>query len=70
MYKDLTVHFVIVYAMPEQAKLHAIADIDRALRRGSLHHRVAHSLPLEEIARANEIIEEGTCRGSVILTLD
>ena len=70
MYKDLTVHFVIVYAMPEAAKMHAIADIDRALRLGTLDHRIAHALPLDEIATANEIIEEATCRGSVILTLD
>ncbi len=70
MYKDLTVHFVIVYAMPEAAKMHAIADIDRALSHGTLDHRIAHALPLEEIATANEIIEAGTCRGSVILTLD
>ena len=70
MYKDLTVRFVIVYAMPEEAKMHAIADIDRALRRGRLDHRIAHALPLEQIAQANQIIEAGTCRGAVILTLD
>ena len=70
MYKDLTVHFVIVYAMPEAAKMHAIADIGRALSHGTLDHRIAHALPLDEIVQANEIIEEGTCRGAVILTLD
>jgi NADPH:quinone reductase-like Zn-dependent oxidoreductase len=69
MYKDLTVHFVIVYAMPEAAKMHAIADIDRALTHETLDHRIAYALPLDEIAKANEIIEEGTCRGAVVLTL-
>ena len=31
MYKDLTVRMIIVYAMPDHAKDHAIADINSAL---------------------------------------
>lgn len=70
MYKDITVRFVIVYAMPETAKQQAIADIDVALRANRLQHRIAHTMPLSDIARANEIIEQGSIRGAVILTLD
>jgi NADPH:quinone reductase-like Zn-dependent oxidoreductase len=68
MYRDLTVRFVIVYAMPETAKADAIADIDAALRAERLQHRVAHTLPLAETARAHELIEQGGFRGSVIVT--
>lgn len=70
MYKDLSVRMVIVYAMPETAKQQAIADIDAALKANTLEHRIAHAMPLAEIARANEIVERGTIRGTVILTLD
>ena len=67
MFLDLTVRFVIVYAMPESAKQQAIKDINEALEAGKLIHRIAHSLPLAECARAHEIIEQGTVRGCVVV---
>ena len=70
MYKDLVVRFVIVYAMPESAKQFAIADIKRALDNDVLQHRVARKLPLHEIATGNELVEQGSIRGCVILTID
>ena len=70
MYKDLTVRLIIVYAMPDSAKDHAIADISKALADGWLQHRIADTLPLDEIAKGNEIIEQGDCRGAVILAID
>lgn len=70
MYKDLTIRFVIVYAMPETAKQFAIADIERALDNDLLKHRVARKLPLAEIAASNEVVEQGNIRGCVILTID
>jgi len=69
MYLDLTVHFVIVYAMPETAKQAAIQDIDAGLRANRLSHRVAHRLPLGEIARANELVERGGAGGCVVLEI-
>ncbi len=69
MYKDVTVRMVIVYAMPESAKEHAIADIEEALSADKLQHRVAHTLPLEEIASSNELVEQGSIRGAVVLTI-
>ncbi len=69
MYQDLTVRFVIVYAMPEEAKQQAIVDINAKLTTGDLMHRVAHVVPFAEIARAHELIEAGGFRGSVVLSL-
>jgi NADPH:quinone reductase-like Zn-dependent oxidoreductase len=69
MYKDMTVRLVIVYAMPEAAKEHAIADIEKALSGDTLQHRIAHTLPLEDIARSNELVEQGSIRGAVVLTV-
>jgi len=70
MYLDLTIHFVIVYAMPEAAKQLAIADISDKLATDKLKHRIAHTVPLSEIAHAHELIEQGGFRGCVVLTLD
>ena len=69
MYKDMTIHFVIVYAMPESAKQFAIADIERALSADLLQHRITKTLPLDEIVQSNEMIEQGKIRGAVILEI-
>jgi NADPH:quinone reductase-like Zn-dependent oxidoreductase len=70
MFMDLTLRLVIVYAMPEAAKQQAISEIDQRLRDDLLQHRVAHVLPLDEIAAAHEIIEQGECRGCVVVSPD
>lgn len=67
MYQDLTVRFVIVYAMPESAKQDAIRAISDALERDSLRHRIARTLPLDDIAEGHELIESGRVRGCVLL---
>jgi NADPH2:quinone reductase len=70
MYQDLTVRFVIVYAMPEAAKVHAIGDINAALVGRRLEHRIGRTLPLADIAEANVLVEEGMIRGGVVLHID
>jgi len=70
MYKDITIRCVIVYAMPEAAKDHAIADIDTALSASALQHRIAHTLPLDQIVESNELVEQGSIRGAVVLSID
>jgi NADPH:quinone reductase-like Zn-dependent oxidoreductase len=70
MFMDLTVRMVLVYVMPETAKQAAIADIGRCLAEGRLRHRIAHRLPLERIAQANERVERGDLRGCVVLDVD
>ena len=46
------------------------ADIEKALDSGQLQHRIAANVPLDEIARANELVESGSIRGCVVLELD
>jgi NADPH2:quinone reductase len=67
MYLDATLRLVIVYDMPEEAKIEAVEDITGALEQGRLLHRVAHRLPLAETARAHELIEQGGFRGCVVV---
>lgn len=67
MFLDLSLRLVIVYEMPEAAKSAAIADITRALEQDRLQHRIARLLPLDEIARAHELIEQKGFRGCMVL---
>jgi len=69
MFMDLTVRMVIVYAMPEEAKAQAVADTQTALTEGSLQHRIAETLPFDQMAAAHEMIEEGSVRGCVVVTI-
>ena len=70
MYKDLVLRFVIVYAMPESAKEAAIKDIQTALEKNLLQHRISNSVPLKDIVEANELIETGKIRGCVVLKIN
>jgi len=70
MFMDLTVRLVIVYAMPEEAKQDAIEEITYALDDGLLQHRIAATYPLDEIAKANEKIENGGFHGCVVVEID
>ncbi len=67
MYLDLLIRLVIVYAMPEAAKQAAVDDILDALSEGRLQHRIAQVLPLDAIADAHGLIEQGSVRGCVVL---
>ncbi len=69
MFMDLTVRMVIVYAMPEEAKAQAVADTQAALTEGALQHRIAETLSFEQMAKAHEVIEEGSVRGCVVVTI-
>ncbi|WP_226577072.1 NADPH:quinone reductase [Halobacillus litoralis] len=69
MFMDLTVRMVIVYAMPEHAKQAAIQDITSALNENRLIHRIAETFPLERIADANNLIEEGNQYGCAVIRL-
>jgi NADPH2:quinone reductase len=69
MFMDLTVRMVIVYAMPEEAKARAVADTHAALTEGALQHRIAETLSFEQMAKAHEVIEEGSVRGCVVVTI-
>jgi len=69
MFMDLTVRMVIVYAMPEEAKARAVADTQAALTEDGLQHRIAETLPFDQMAKAQEIIEEGSVRGCVVVTI-
>jgi NADPH2:quinone reductase len=62
------VAFVLVYTIPLEAKLAAVADISRALRDGALTALPAHRFTLQEIAAAHDAVEQGVI-GKVLVEL-
>ena len=70
MYMDLTIRFVIVYAMPEEAKSKAVRDINNAIVNAELQHRITHTYPLNEVVKGHQSIETGRVRGCVLLNVD
>lgn len=70
MFMDLTLRMVIVYAMPEEAKMQAISDTQNMLANNKLKHRIAHVLPFDDMAKAQKLIEDGGFRGCVVVNID
>ena len=70
MFMDLTLRMVIVYAMPEEAKAQAITDTCQLLESGALRHRIAHSLPFDQMVKSHELIEQGGFGGCVVVNID
>jgi len=67
MVKNITVHGILVYTMPESAKTAAMADITRALAEGALRPLIGQRLPLHRAAEAHTAVEQGTLIGNVVL---
>jgi len=68
--KDLTVRFVLVYAMPAAAHDEAARWITDALAAGRLRHQVFRTFPLDEIAAAHEATEAMAHIGKVLVAID
>lgn len=68
MVLNVVLRFVLVYSMPEEAKLAAVADIDAALRTGALTPLPVTRFPLAEIAAAHDAVEAGAV-GKVLVDL-
>jgi len=70
VFKDVTVRFVLVYAMPAQAHADAAAYISDALKRGVLKHQIHRVFALDEIVAAHEATEAMANVGKVLLKVD
>ena len=64
---NATVHAILVYSMPEQAKQQAIDDLARAA--GSLRHNIAATYSLEQTAEAHAAVEAGSLVGHAVVEL-
>jgi len=68
MVKNVVVRPILVYTMPETAKVSGAADVNRALEEGALKPRIGERMPLEQIADAHVAVERGAVIGNVVLT--
>jgi NADPH2:quinone reductase len=67
MTRNVTVLGVLVYTMPEAAKVAGMADVTRALQDGALRPVIGARLPLERIAEGHTAVEQGSVIGNVVL---
>lgn len=68
-YKNLTVHYVLVYAMSAAAHQAAAIDITTCLEAGKLHHQIAQRFPLNQIAAAHRAMESGRSIGNLVIEI-
>jgi len=68
--RNLALKFFIVYHLADAERATAAAALQRLLTTGRLQTRIAARLPLEQIAQAHEMIEQGRATGNVLLRVD
>jgi NADPH2:quinone reductase len=68
--KNPNVRLVFVYTMPDEAKAHAIADIERWVREGKPQFAIAARFTLDQVVAAHQTVERGEKIGHVILAID
>ena len=67
--KNVTMRFILIYAVGHDQIAAAIADVTSLLSAGRLKHTVARRFPLGEIATAHEAVENGSLIGNVVLDI-
>lgn len=67
MSKNITLQFVLVYTMNEQAYQSAIEDINAALEAGALQTKIAQRFALDEIVAAHETVESASLAGKILV---
>jgi NADPH2:quinone reductase len=68
--KDITVRFVLVYAMPPSAHEEAARWVSEQLAAGRLRHQFFQTYPLAEIVAAHEATEAMANVGKVLVAID
>jgi len=69
MFKAVTIDLVLVYLLDEEERRRAVDNLTSLLVRRALDLRIAHVLPLDQCAKAHDIVGEGQRAGSVLLSI-
>lgn len=69
MRNRVRIDFLYVYEMDAGERAQGLREIDALLDAGALRHTVALRLPLAEIARAHDLVEQGRVLGHVVLDI-
>lgn len=69
MFKAVSIDLALIYLLRDAERVTAIANLTRMLAQDALDLRVSETLPLEDCAKAHDIVAAGDRAGSIILTL-
>src|SRR5918995_802193 len=69
LFSNVVVRFIQCYAMPDDIRERAHADLARWCEEGRLKHLPTRVMPLEEAAAAHELVERSGFIGKVMLRL-
>lgn len=69
LFKAVSIDLILIYLLNDDERNRTIQNLTDLLTRGALDLRISETLPLEECAKAHEIIEAGSRAGSIILTM-
>jgi NADPH2:quinone reductase len=69
MRNQATLKFVFIYEISDGDRKAGLRELDTLLREGALLHTVGQRLPLAEIARAHDLVEQGQVLGNVVLDI-
>ena len=67
--RNMSLHFIFVYAMPDAAKDAACTDIANTIADGALTHRIAGVVPLDQLARAHAEAETQSGTGHMVVEI-
>lgn len=70
MRNQVTLKFAYIYELTDAEREGALRELRQLLDAGALKHTVAQRLPLAEIARAHDLVEQGGVVGNVVLDID
>jgi NADPH:quinone reductase len=69
MQKSIGLQFFMIYDIQARDRQGCLTELGRLLEEDRLRHTIARSLPLEQTARAHELLEQGDAIGNVVLTI-
>jgi NADPH2:quinone reductase len=69
LFNAITVHFTLVYELSGESRRRGLREVRDALAAGTLRHTIARRLPLDRIAEAHELVEQGAVIGNVVVDL-
>ncbi len=69
LFKALKIDITLIYILPDAQRAKAITLLHNALLEGALTPAIAHRLPLEDCARAHDLVMQPGRRGAVLLDI-
>ncbi|WP_375255517.1 NADPH:quinone reductase [Yoonia sp.] len=69
MFKAVSIDLALIYLLDEVQRATAVGHLTELLRRDALDLRIAETLPLEDCAKAHDMVAAGARTGAVILEI-